>query len=188
MDAHCHAFSKFAGAGHYGGKRHNAMEDALSDSARSAGINAAQQLETTYVNDVDHRRCRAFGQMQRPKSSQRPTGGHGIMVPDVAFENFVSSAAAEVAAHGGRPRSYDFDVKTCGYVEHLYSPMAGRGVPMGPKGPSSGATGLGLLSRAWPSASTANGARRRTTSSQKWPRRGVDPRALWLLPWDGAGH
>ena len=31
MDAHGHALSKFAGVGHYGGKHHNDMEDALSD-------------------------------------------------------------------------------------------------------------------------------------------------------------
>ena len=52
------------------------------------------------------------------------------MVPDVAFENFVSGAAAEVAAHGGRPRSYDFDVRRCGFVDHLHSPRAGRGAPL----------------------------------------------------------
>ena len=37
---------------------------------------------------------------------------------------------ADVAAHGGRPRSCDFDVKTCGRVEHLYSLREGRGVPL----------------------------------------------------------
>ena len=52
------------------------------------------------------------------------------MVPDVAFEVSVSSAAADVAAHGGRPRSCGFDVKTCGHVGHLYSLRAGRGVLM----------------------------------------------------------
>ena len=49
-------------------------------------------------------------------------------MPDVAFGNFLSRTAADVAAHGGRPRSYD--VKRCGFLEHFYSPGAGRGVPM----------------------------------------------------------
>ena len=96
------------------------MEGALSDSARSAGIYDAQKLKAIYVRAVGHRRYRAFGQMQRSKSAQQPTGDHGAMVPDVTFENFVSSAAADVAAHGGMLRSYDFDVKPCGHVEHLY--------------------------------------------------------------------
>ena len=52
------------------------------------------------------------------------------MVPDVTFENSVSGAAADVAEHGGRPRSYGSDVKRCGFVQHLYSPRAGCGVPM----------------------------------------------------------
>ena len=102
------------------------------------------------------------------------------MVPVVAFGNLLSSAAAGLAAHKGRPRSYGFDVKSCGHVEHMYHP--GQGVespcsgeltpcgwggrarqqsrmgcgtafPRGATGPSSGATDPGLLSRAWPSAS-----------------------------------
>ena len=44
------------------------------------------------------------------------------MVPGVAFGNFVSGATAGVAAHGGRPRSYGYDVKRCGILEHLHSP------------------------------------------------------------------
>ena len=64
------------------------------------------------------------------KSSQRPTGDQRVMVPDAAFENFVSGTTADVAAHGGRPRSYGYDVKRCGFLEHLHSPGAERGVPM----------------------------------------------------------
>ena len=96
------------------------MEDALADSARSAGISAVQQLKTIYANDADHHRRRAFGQMQMLKSVQRPSGDHGVMVPDVTFENLVPGAAADVAAHGGRPRSYDFDVKRCRFMGHLF--------------------------------------------------------------------
>ena len=56
VDAHGHALSKFAGVGHCGGKHHSAMEDALSDSARSAGISAVQKPRGIYVNNVGHRR------------------------------------------------------------------------------------------------------------------------------------
>ena len=105
LDAHGYALSKFVGEGHYAPRRHNAMEDTLADSARSAGINAVQQLRTIYVNDVDHHQRRAFEQSQRLKTAQQSTGDHGVMVPDVAFENFVSGAAADVAEHGGKPRS-----------------------------------------------------------------------------------
>ena len=52
------------------------------------------------------------------------------MVPDVTFVNFVSRNAVDVAEYGGKPKSFDFDVKGCGFLEHLYSPRAGRGVPM----------------------------------------------------------
>ncbi len=89
-----------------------------------------QQLRTIYVNDVNHHRHRAFEQRQRLKLAQRSTGDHGVVVPDVTFENFVSETAVDVAMYGGKPRSYDFDVKRCGFVQHLYSPRAGRGVPM----------------------------------------------------------
>ena len=64
------------------------------------------------------------------KKVQRPKGDHGVMVPDVAFENFVSGTAADVAAHRGRPWSCDCDVKRSGFLEHLYPPRAERGVPM----------------------------------------------------------
>ena len=130
LDAHGHALSKFVGEGHYTIRRHNAMEDTLADSARSAGINAVQQLRTIYVNDVDHHRRRAFEQSQRLKMAQQSTGDHGVMVPDVTFVNFVSRNAVDVAEYGGKPKSFDFDVKGCGFLEHLYSPRAGRGVPM----------------------------------------------------------
>ena len=130
LDAHGYALSKFVGEGHYTLRRHNAMEDTLADSARSAGINAVQQLRTIYVNDVDHHRRRAFEQSQRLKTAQQSTGDHGVMVPDVTFVNFVSRTAVDVAEYGGRPKSFDFDVKGCGFLEHLYSPRAGRGVPM----------------------------------------------------------
>ena len=89
-----------------------------------------QQLRTIYVNDVDHHRRRAFEQSQRSKTAQQSTGDHGVMVPDVTFVNFVSRTAVDVAEYGGRPKSFDFDVKGCGFLEHLYSPRAGRGVPM----------------------------------------------------------
>ena len=59
---------KFAGVGHCGGKHHSAIEDALSDSARPAGISAFQQLKTTYVNVVSNRRRHAFGHMQKPNA------------------------------------------------------------------------------------------------------------------------
>ena len=130
LDAHGYALSKFVGEGHYTIRRHNAMEDTLADSARSAGINAVQQLRTIYVNDVDHHRRRAFEQSQRLKTAQQSTGDHGVMVPDVTFVNFVSRNAVDVAEYGGKPKSFDFDVKGCGFLEHLYSPRAGRGVPM----------------------------------------------------------
>ena len=76
----------------------------------------------------DNKRRRAFELMQMLKSVQRPTGDHGVAVPDVVFKKFVSSAAGDVVAHGGMPWLYDFDVKR--FAEHLYSPRAGRGVPM----------------------------------------------------------
>ena len=40
LRAHSYAHSKYVGEGHYALKHHNAMEDALADSARSAGIGA----------------------------------------------------------------------------------------------------------------------------------------------------
>ena len=60
VDAHGHALSKSTGVGHCGWQHHNAMEDALSGSACSAGINAVQQLKAICINDVEHRRRRAF--------------------------------------------------------------------------------------------------------------------------------
>jgi hypothetical protein len=51
-------------------------------------------------------------------------------VPDMAFDNPVSGAAADVAAHGGRPLPCDFKMKRCGFVEHLYLSRAGCGAPM----------------------------------------------------------
>ena len=52
------------------------------------------------------------------------------MVPDVAFENFLSGSAVNEAAHGGRPRSYDYNVKRSGFLEHMYSARDEHGVPM----------------------------------------------------------
>ena len=65
VDASGQALSKLADVGHYGQKNYGAMEGALSDSARSAGIYDAQKLKAIYVRVVGHRRYRAFGQMQR---------------------------------------------------------------------------------------------------------------------------
>jgi hypothetical protein len=68
------------------------------------------------------------------KKAQRPMGDHEVMVPDVAFENFVSGTAADVAAHGGWLQSCGYDLKSCRILEHLYPPGTGRGVPLAAAG------------------------------------------------------
>ena len=45
----------------------------------------------------------------------------------MAFETSMSGTAADMAAHGGRPRLIGYDVKRCEFLEHLYSPGAGHG-------------------------------------------------------------
>ena len=87
------------------------MEGALSDSA---GISAVQQLRTTYVNDVDHHRRRAFEQTQVLKSAQRPTGDHGIMVPDVAFENYSRGGRGSARREAPVIRNRRGEVRVCG--------------------------------------------------------------------------
>jgi hypothetical protein len=93
-----------------------------------------QQLRAIYISDIDLQRRRAFGRMQmfkkRSSDPRGTTAEHGVMVPGVTCENSMSGTAADVAAHGGRPRSYKCDVKRGGFLEHLHSPTAGRGVPM----------------------------------------------------------
>ena len=108
---------KFFGAGYCGGKHHSAMEDALSDLACSVSISAVQQLKTIYVSDVDHRRRRAFGQMQRSKGTQWTTGdhrGYGIRIGFLELRVQRPSRRGSVWREASVVRLRCEDVPACG--------------------------------------------------------------------------